>query len=44
MRDDLFALTIVIAPLSLVAIGGASGIYAPLQHETVDVYHWLSAR
>jgi hypothetical protein len=28
MRDDLLALLIVIAPLSLVAIGGASGIYA----------------
>jgi chromate transporter len=44
MRDDLFALMIVIAPLSLVAIGGASGIYAPLQHQSVDVYHWLTAR
>src|SRR5215213_2244038 len=44
MRDDLLSLTLVIAPLSLVAIGGASSIYAPLQHETVDVYHWLTAR
>ena len=44
MRDDLLALIVVIAPLSLVAIGGASGIYAPLQHQTVDVYQWLSAR
>jgi chromate transporter len=44
MRDDLLALLIVIAPLSLVAIGGASGIYAPLQHQTVDVYHCLTAR
>ena len=44
MRDDLFSLLIVIAPLSLVAIGGASGIYAPLQHQTVDVYHWLTPR
>jgi chromate transporter len=45
MRDDsLLALIIVIAPLSLVAIGGASGIYAPLQHQTVDVYQWVTAR
>ena len=45
MRDDpLIALIIVIAPLSLLAIGGASAIYAPLQHQTVDVYHWLTGR
>ena len=44
MRDEPLALLIVIAPLSLVAIGGASGIYAPLQHQSVDVYHWLTAR
>ena len=44
MRDDLVSLMIVVAPLSLVAIGGASGIYAPLQHQTVDVYHWITAR
>ena len=32
MRDDpLIQLIIVIAPLSLLAIGGASAIYAPLQ-------------
>jgi chromate transporter len=44
MRDDLLALVAVIAPLSLVAVGGASGMYAPLQHQTVDVYRWLTAR
>jgi chromate transporter len=44
MRDDLLALILVVAPLSLVAIGGASGIYAPLQHQTVDVHQWLTAR
>ena len=43
MRDDsLLALLIVITPLSLVAVGGASAIYAPLQHQTVDVYNWLT--
>ena len=40
----LVALIIVIAPLSLLAIGGASAIYAPLQQQTVDVYRWISAR
>lgn len=45
MRDDpLIAMMIIIAPLSLAAIGGASSIYAPLQHQTVDVYQWLTAR
>jgi chromate transporter len=45
MRDDpLILLLIIIAPLSLAAVGGASSIYAPLQHQTVDVYQWLSAR
>ena len=44
MRDDpLIALMIIIAPLSVVAIGGASSMYAPLQHQTVDVHQWLSA-
>ena len=45
MRDDpLIALIIVIAPLSLLAIGGASAIYAPLQHQSVDVYKWVTGR
>jgi chromate transporter len=45
MRDDpLIQLIIVIAPLSLLAIGGASAIYAPLQQQSVDVYQWVSAR
>ena len=44
MRDEVVALIIIIVPLSLAAVGGASSIYAPLQHQTVDVYQWLSAR
>lgn len=43
MRDDpLLTLLLIIAPLSLVAVGGASSIYAPLQYQTVDVYRWLT--
>jgi chromate transporter len=45
MRDDpLIAMMLIIVPLSLAAVGGASSIYAPLQHQTVDVHHWLTDR
>lgn len=45
MREGpLIALVTILAPLSLAAIGGASSIYAPLQHQTVDVQQWLSPR
>jgi chromate transporter len=45
MRDEnLIGLFLVIAPLSFIAFGGASAIYAPLQHQTVDVYQWLTGR
>ncbi len=45
MRDNpLFALFYVIAPFSLLSIGGGPAIFAPLQHESVDVWHWLTAR
>ncbi len=45
MRDNIYvALFSVMAPLSLVAIGGAPSIFAPMQHETVDVRNWLTAR
>jgi chromate transporter len=45
MNDHpLLTLMIVIAPLSLAAIGGAASIYAPLQQQVVDTYHWLSGR
>jgi chromate transporter len=45
MNDHpLLALIIIVAPLSLLAIGGASSIYAPLQYQVVDVYRWFSGR
>jgi chromate transporter len=45
MRDSLLVkLFLLMAPLSFASIGGATGIYAPLQHESVDVLHWLSPR
>jgi len=43
MRDgDLLAMVAILAPLSIASIGGASSVYAPLQHQTVDVHQWLT--
>ena len=44
MRDEgtLIALALILAPLSIASIGGAMGIYAPLQHETVIVRQWIT--
>jgi chromate transporter len=42
--ETLIALFVAIAPFSLLAIGGGPSIFGPLQHETVDVRHWLTAR
>lgn len=38
------ALIAVLAPFSLVAIGGGPAIFAPLQHQAVEVRHWMNAR
>jgi chromate transporter len=38
----LLTLIVLIAPLSLLAVGGAAAIYAPLQHQTVDVLRWFT--
>lgn len=40
----LMALIAVLAPFSLVAIGGGPAIFAPLQHQAVDVHRWVNAR
>ena len=43
MREvSLLAILAVLAPLSVVSIGGASSVYAPLQHQTVEVLKWLT--
>ena len=45
MREDpLLALVAVLVPLSFASVGGASGVYAPLQHQTVDIMGWLTPR
>lgn len=49
MREEvslglLLSIALILAPLSIASIGGATAIYAPLQHEVVDVRQWLSGR
>ena len=45
MRDEnLIGLFIVLAPLSLASVGGATAIYAPLQHEAVELRHWVTPK
>ncbi len=45
MRDNIYwQLVVLLAPLSLASIGGATGIYAPLQHQSVEVLGWVSPR
>lgn len=45
MRSDLpLALAMVFVPFSLVSIGGGTSIIAGIQHQVVDVHHWMTAR
>jgi chromate transporter len=45
MKDDVpLALLAVFVPFSLVSIGGGTSIVAGIQHQAVDVHHWLTAR
>jgi chromate transporter len=45
MKDNpLLALLAVFVPFSLVSIGGGTSIIAGMQHESVDVHQWISAR
>jgi chromate transporter len=44
MDSRLLGLFLVFAPLSLMSFGGGQAIIADMQHQTVDVQHWMSAR
>ena len=45
MRLDVFlSLLSVFVPFSLVSIGGGPSVFAGMQHASVDVMHWTSAR
>jgi chromate transporter len=43
MPDNrLLALCLVFAPLSLTSLGGGQAIIADVNHQTVEVHHWLT--
>ena len=45
MRDDVtLGLLAVFVPFSLVSIGGGTSVLAGIQHQAVDVRHWVTAR
>jgi len=45
MRGDVaLSLLAVFVPFSLVSIGGGTSVLAGIQHQAVDVHHWVTAR
>lgn len=44
MDSRLLSLFLVFAPLSLMSFGGGQAIIADMQHQTVDIQHWMSGR
>lgn len=45
MRDNIYIdLILILAPLSLAAVGGATGLYAPFHLEMVENRHWITPR
>jgi chromate transporter len=42
--DDVWALFVAFAPLSLMAFGGNLSVLAPIQQQAVEVHGWLSPR
>jgi chromate transporter len=42
--DLLWALVAVFVPFSLVSVGGAPSVFAGIQHQSVEVHRWVSAR
>ena len=45
MRDNVYLdLIVILAPLSRAAVGGATGLYAPFQHEMVELRPWVTQR
>lgn len=43
-ESRLLGLFLVFAPLSLMSFGGGQAIIADMQHQTVDIQHWMSGR
>jgi chromate transporter len=44
MTHDLLALTTVFGKAGLIAVGGVITVLPEIQHEVVDVHHWMDAR
>jgi chromate transporter len=44
MDSRLLGLVLVFAPLSLFSFGGGQAIIADMQHQVVDVQHWMTDR
>ncbi|HEY4135609.1 MAG TPA: chromate transporter [Alphaproteobacteria bacterium] len=45
MRNDwLWTLFLVFLPLSMLSVGGGATIIAPLHHQAVETFHWLSEK
>jgi chromate transporter len=45
MRENVvWSLIVVFVPFSLVSIGGGPSIFAGIQHQSVEIYRWVSAR
>ena len=43
MNDSrLLAIVLVFAPLSLISFGGGQAIVAEMQHQVVDIRHWMT--
>ena len=40
---QLWALVAVFVPLSFVTIGGGNSILAGVQHQSVNVHHWVTS-
>ena len=40
--ERLLVLALVFAPLSLLSFGGGQAIIADMQHQTVDIHHWMT--
>jgi len=38
----LLVIALVFAPLSLMSFGGGQAIIADMQHQTVDIHHWMT--
>jgi chromate transporter len=44
MTSDLLALAAVFAKAGLIAVGGVITVLPEIQHEVVDIHHWMDAR